>query len=430
MKIQLKYGKGSIDCQIDDSLHINHLEPAGQVPLPSLREALISSLESPVKADPLSELVKPGYKILIVVPDKTRQCLLDKTVPLLLNYLEELRISRENITLIFANGTHTGQIEADARRLLGDYIVDTVRVVQHNSKDTNSLAHIGTTSRGTEILLNKQVLGADLIITLGGILHHYFAGFGGGPKLLVPGIAGYKTARKNHSLTIDDSGNFNQLCRDGNLDANPVYEDIIEAIRMLEHVFSINLVIDMNDNVVHIASGDPVAAHRYACSHAARTFEVPVQRQADVVLVSAGGAPRDGTFIQSHKSIHHAFHAVKPGGMIVAAAQCGDGIGSDTFLDWFDIAFRNLGQALQESYSLNGHTALSLRNKLRSIALMLVSDLPRDIVTRLGIIPAESLYRAVDRVTGSCNDSSLIYVIPNGSLTLPVFGTYSTQSNI
>jgi lactate racemase len=421
MKIHLKYGKGFIDCQIDSILRFKQLEPPPSESLPSVRDALFSSVESPVGSPPLSEFVSHGNNILIVVPDKTRTCLLDTVIPFLTRMLERTGIKKERITILFANGTHTGQTETDARQLLGDYIVDTYKVVQHVAIDDSSLGYLGKTSRGTEIYLNRLVLDADRIITVGGILHHYFAGFGGGPKLLIPGAAGYVTAKRNHSYTIDRAGKFNPACRDGILTGNPVYEDIAEGVALLDKVFSINLIINAQNQITSIVSGDCIEAHRKSSILAGSLFEAPIEEKADAVLVSCGGEPRDVTLIQSHKAIHHSYYAVKPGGVIIAAAECTDGIGSETFMDWFDIPYDEMGSALLNSYSLNGHTALALRDKLRSTAIFLISGLSRDIVLRTGMIPADSLQTAVDRLIESFTDTSLLYCIPNGSLTVPIY---------
>jgi lactate racemase len=426
MKINLKYGKGSISCQIENILRFLQLEPPPSTSVSSVRDTLFSSVESPVGSVPLSDFVSYKSNILIVVPDKTRQCLLHTIVPILTRMLERIGIQKDKITILFANGTHTGQTEADARKLLGDFIVDTYKVVQHASKDESSLGYLGTTKRGTEIYLNKLVLDADRIITVGGILHHYFAGFGGGPKLLIPGTAGYSTARRNHSYTIDRTGKFNSECRDGVLTGNPVYEDIAEGVRMIDNIFSINLVINPLNQITNIVSGDCIESHREGSRLAGILFEVSIEQRADAVIVSCGGAPRDGTLIQSHKAIHHSFYAVRPGGVIIAAAACSDGIGSDTFMNWFDIPYDEMGHALLNSYSLNGHTALALRDKLRSTAIILVTDLPRETVLRTGLIPAKSLQYAVDRLTESFTDNSLLYCIPNGSLTIPI---YSNNTN-
>lgn len=420
MNIELKYGDATVQCKISDTTRLQYLVPPQGAPVPSFEQALICSVESPVDAPPLSSLLSPRKQITIVVPDKTRQCILDRILPVLTRYLLTHRVPRENIVILFANGTHRLQTEEEMQGLLGSSIWENFRVEQHDSQRDENLVYVGTTSRGTKICINKLVAEAGLVITVGGILHHYFAGFGGGPKLIIPGVAGYETAKLNHRYTIDETGNFHPECREGNLNTNPVYVDIIEGVRYLRNIFAVNVVLDTNNNPVGFFSGDPVSSHRRGANVAAETYEVRVRERADLVIVSPGGAPRDSTFVQSHKAIHHAFRAVKSGGSIIAVAACDDGIGSDTFIDWFTIPYRSLGQQLRESYTLNGHTALSLRMKLRNTGISLLSELHASTVSHMGILPASSLQDAVDSILNELPVSPLVYVIPNGSLTVPV----------
>ncbi len=421
MEIQVKYGKGVISCHLPDHIRSSILESPDNAPVPSLQQALKASLNNPVDAQPLSALIRPDMSVTIVVPDKTRQCILDRILPELLEYLTQNGAASDNITILFANGTHQPQSDEEMENILGTFIWQTLRIEQHNAQDSKSMKYVTTTSRGTEVTVNNLILDTDLVITVGGILHHYFAGFGGGPKLLVPGVAAYDTAKQNHSLTIDEKGAFHTECRDGNLDTNPVYLDIVEAVQSIPNVFSINVVLDASNAIAGYFSGDIVTSHRKGSERAATLFEVPIKERADVVIVSSGGAPRDSTFIQSHKAIHHAYNAVKPGGTIIAASACYDGIGSSTFLQWFTVPFRKLGSELLSAYSLNGHTALSLRTKLNKTGISLLSELDDATVSRMGIVPAASCQTALDTIIRNLKSSPLLYILPYGSLTVPVF---------
>jgi lactate racemase len=420
MNIQFKYGNETVSCHLPDSIRMQILKPPDTAPASLLQEALIASLNNPFDANPLFSLLKPGQKLTIVVPDKTRECLLDRILPVLYDYMVQYGASAKHITVLFANGTHGSQSDRDMRELLGSYIWNTLRAEQHNAEDTDSLRYITTTSRGTPVYVNRLLLESDLVITVGGIVHHYFAGFGGGPKLLVPGVAGYDTAQHNHSYTIDETGAFHPGCRDGNLDTNPVYLDIVEAVRHIPNVFSINVVINSLNEPSGFFSGDIITAHREGASLASSIYEVTIREQADMVIVSPGGKPRDGTFIQSHKALHHASYAVKPGGSVLMAAACPDGVGSSTFMEWFSVPFRSLGGKLLSSYSLNGHTALSLRTKINRYDISLLSELDESTVSHMGMVPSSSLQSAVDRILRNTNGTTLVYIIPYGSFTVPV----------
>jgi lactate racemase len=420
MKIKVKYGNKTIECHIPDTIRTRVLMPPKNVPESSPRKALISSLNDPIQANPLSSTLSAGKKALLIVPDKTRQCILDQLLPIIVDYLVDNGIHSGDITILFANGTHQNQTREDVELLLGADIPDSIRIEQHDSKNAGSLEYITTTSRGTPVFVNKLVRKADIVLTVGGILHHYFAGFGGGPKLIVPGVAGYETAQRNHSYTIDVTGEFHTGCRDGNLDTNPVYLDIVEAVRHIPNIFSINIVLDSTNKPAGFFSGDIISAHRRGTALASKLHEVSIGALADLVIVSPGGAPHDGTFIQSHKAIHHAHYAVKPGGRIVTAAACYDGIGSPTFLPWFDVPEKSLGDNLLSTYSLNGHTALSLRTKVKRNEISLISELDDATVARMGITPISSIQTAIDTLSDTRAISPLVYLLPHGSLTVPI----------
>lgn len=421
MDIQINYGNDKLSCRIPENVRIKTLLPPTNTPARSLQESLINSLEYPIDSAPLSSMLNAQKRITIVVPDKTRQCILDRILPVLYAYMIERGVSKDKITLLFANGTHQPQTEDDMKNMLGNEIWNTLRVEQHNAHDVGSLNYVTTTLRGTKVFINKLATDADVIITIGGILHHYFAGFGGGSKLLIPGVAGYETAKQNHSYTIDEKGGFHAGCRDGNLDTNPVYLDIIEAVRCIPNVFSINVILDALNRPAGFFSGAIISAHRKGSELASSLFEVAIREHADLVIVSPGGAPRDSTFIQSHKAIQHAFYAVKPGGSIIVTAACYDGIGSSTFLNWFAIPYDSLGNNLLSSYSLNGHTALSLRTKLKRSHIWLLSELDYSTVMRMDMKPVSSLQSVIDNTIRSIKGPPFVYVLPYGSMTVPVF---------
>ena len=421
MKIKIKYGNSTLEFHIPDTIRTQVLTPLNDVPEIPLKKALISSLNDPIEANPLCSTLSAGTTVLIIVPDKTRQCILDQLLPIIVGYLGDYGVLREKITILFANGTHQNQTGEEIDHIVGPDIRRTFRIEQHDANNPGALEYITTTSRGTPVFINKLVREADIVLTVGGILHHYFAGYGGGSKLLIPGVAGYETAKINHSYTITGTGEFHPACRDGHLDTNPVYLDIVEAIRHIPNIFSINVVLDSDNKPAGFFSGDIVFAHRRGTVLASKLHEVPVDALADLVIVSPGGAPHDSTFIQSHKAIHHAHYAVKPGGGIIVAAACNDGIGSSTFLQWFDIPEQSLGEHLLSEYSLNGHTALSLRMKVKRNEISLLSGLDDGIVSRMGIKPISSIQTAIDTVCDTRGTSPLIYYLPHGSLTVPNF---------
>jgi lactate racemase len=362
----------------------------------------------------LSEFVNEKKRFAILVPDQTRKCRLDFILPKLFKHLKSYGIHRSQRTILFANGTHSGKNQEIMRELVGDDIFQSVKIVNHSSISSD-VVYLGTTNRGTKVSLNRLVAESEGVIAIGPVMHHYFAGFGGGPKLLVPGTAHQETIFNNHKLTINNNGNFESKCAEGVLDGNPVYEDIVEAVRMCPPTWYLGFVMDEKDNFLFAESGDTILTHRRLSAMASKTFEVEIEKPADFVIVSAGGYPRDITFIQTHKTIHHACAVVKQGGVVLCLAQCAEGIGSSTFLDWFKYSSSDdIAKHLVANYTLNGHTALALQQKTEKATIILISSLPHKDVEKMRLIPAANIEQGIAIARSKLENDFETYIMPHG----------------
>jgi lactate racemase len=413
--MNLKYGKGEINCEFDQQWKL--LE--AKAPHLHTSDALDKALHRSNFGVNLSEFVKDKKRITVIVPDQTRKCRLDYILPKLVKQLEECHVDRFQCTILFANGTHNPQCEETQRQLVGEEIFSSMKVLNHSAL-SNDVVYLGTTSRGTHVSINRLVAESDGVIAVGPVMHHYFAGFGGGPKLLVPGTAHQTTILENHRLTLTKNGTFHSNCTEGTLNGNPVYEDIVEAIRWCPPTWYLGLVSDDNDNILFAESGDIIPTHSSIAAKVATNFEVGIQKQADLVIVSAGGYPRDLTFIQAHKTIRHACAAVKDGGVVLCLAECPEGIGSSTFLDWFRYSSSHeMSQKLIESYTLNGHTVLSLQTRVEKAAIILISSLPHEIVKKMRLIPASTFEEGLTIARSRLHDTFMTFVLPFGATTVP-----------
>ncbi len=378
-KVKIKYGKSELEIEVPDQAKI--LTPLEKPPQREEMDILSEALDNPIDSPKVENFIKPWDDVLLVVPDKTRKA----KVNFILKFVLE-RIKCRDIKIIFATGTHQRQTERDKIEILGEEIYKNFKVLEHDCFNAK-FKFFGTTSRGTDIFLNEVVSKADKILLLASITHHYFAGFGGGAKMIVPGLASYQTAIQNHKLTLTAEGDINPDATNLKLDGNPVYEDIIEAFKLCNlKAFHIGVVVDEMNKIVGAFCGDVISSHKAGADFLKRFFTIPVKEKFDVVISSAGGFPKDVNLIQSHKSIHHSHYIVKDGGKIFCFAECADGIGSKTFLDWFK--FKNLDEMrknLLENYSMNGHTALSLLNKLKIVNITLRTSLPAEILSFIGL---------------------------------------------
>ena len=360
--MQLKYGKAAMDFEPPANINWQilrkdlpfSLQPEAQI----IEQAVLNLIQQLGDAG-----VRKNAKLLLVVPDHTRRCRLEFILPILTTSLEERFAA--TLQILIANGSHVLQPEETIRNLVGDAIFKKYAVVQHDALVQASLVHLCHSSNGTPFCLNRQIKEVDFIITIGGILYHYFAGFGGGAKMLFPGIAGYESIRANHRRTVYAvSGLFHSHCHEGNITTNPVYRDLAEVVQFVPNLLSLQLALSPEGKIVFAAVGEVLSTHKQVCKKVEDIYSIPLAEKADVVIASAGGFPADVNLIQSHKSIHHAYQAVKENGWLIVMAECAEGIGSKTFLPYFDYgSSRTIGQRLLEDYQINCHTALALKTK-------------------------------------------------------------------
>ena len=384
--------------------------------------AVQRALDNPVAAPPLHAAVH-SRNIVIIVPDKTRRAGTALVLPFLLNELHAAGIRDEWITIMFATGTHPAQSLAEQQELIGPGMHERFRVLEHDSRDEGECTLVGTTRFGTRVLLNRVVAEADFIVVAGTIVHHYFAGFGGGAKMILPGVAAYSTAVTNHRRTITDVGRFHTACRDGNIEGNPVMEDILAAVRFFPPCWYFAAILDERGDIAEAVSGDLIEAHRAGCAIVDRMYSESLERKAHVCVAGAGGFPKDINFIQSHKAMHHAHYALEDDGVLICVAECGEGIGNNTFLDWFRYPDgASFNEALLTRYAMNAHTALAVREKAARFRIILVSSLDPDSVRLMGIEPAISLQAAIDRAREYQPGPQAVVILPNASLTVPVVG--------
>jgi nickel-dependent lactate racemase len=377
-------------------------------------------LDRPVGAPRLENVARAGDRVTVVVSDKTRLCRTHEFLPPVLARLERAGVRREDITLLFATGTHPPQTEDERQNILGASLYADYRVEEHDCRDESRLVDVGRTLAGTPVRVNRRLAEADLCVATGAIVHHYFAGFGGGAKLFIPGCAAYDTAVANHRLTLRDDGSFHPACTDGVLDGNPVVEDIRDAMRFLPRRYYVGVVLDPQGGLHDAVCGDIIEAHRAGARMVDDLYRVGVSHAVDCCIASAGGHPKDINFIQSHKTLHHASYAVREGGCIIALAACPEGIGNPSFLDWFtggDEA--SLRRRVLAGYTMNAHTAVALQEKTSRFGVILVSGLDGAIVRRMGMIPAATLQEAVDIAAGRLRGTPEVLILENGALMVP-----------
>jgi nickel-dependent lactate racemase len=393
------------------------IEPQTPEPETSAEDVVRRALRAPVGSPPLSELARGSRSAAILVPGKDRVAGAAACLPLVLEELNSAGIPDEAVEVTLATGTHAKHSPEDVRTLLGDEIAARVRCREHDCHDAAELRHIGTTTRGTDVLLDGSVLDADLKVLLGRIIPHYFAGFGGGRKAVLPGVSAFETIRHNHSLTLNGTDGVHPKVRPCSLDGNPVHLDMVEAARMVPGTFVLNTLLDTQERLVGAVAGELVQAHEAGCAEAGKRFRLTVDEPLDAIVTSAGGAPFDCNFMQALKAAFNVQEALRPGGSLLWIARCPDGM-KEGFLEWARIsADEELVESVLAGYNLTGHNSVMLRRLARRARVAFWSDLPDEKVRALRFTPVHSVQEGVEWLGKELPSGFRCGVVPFANVT-------------
>jgi nickel-dependent lactate racemase len=319
VRLRLDYGTTGLDVDVPDE-RTTVIEPHHRPAAADPHGVLLAALGAPTGRAPLREIVRPGQRVAISVCDITRA---QPRREMLRALFEELPHTRaEDVTILIATGTHRTNTPDELDTMLGRDIVSRYRVVNHDARDDRSLEFVGTTSSGVRVHLNREFLRADVRITTGFVEPHFFAGFSGGPKMVAPGLAGIGTV-----LTLHDARRIGHPCATwGITDGNPIHDDVREIAHMVGVHFAVDVTLNRDQRITAAFAGDLFAEHAAACAAAKHTAMRAVPAPFDVVLTSNSGYPLDQNLYQAVKGMSAAAKIVKPGGTIVCAAECRDGL--------------------------------------------------------------------------------------------------------
>jgi nickel-dependent lactate racemase len=415
----LKYGDSCLPCTAAPA---KLLCAGGPKQLPTPAATIGAALAAPIGSPPLAGIVAAGEQVVIITSDITRYTGSEHYLPLLAAELNRCGIADTDLTILVGLGIHRGQTAAEHRRIVGP-LFGRVQVVDHDCDDPGMLIDLGRTASGLPVQINRRVMEADRVIVTGNIGLHYFAGFGGGRKGLVPGVASRATCMATHFAIFNPPqiGGRHPAARPAVLDGNPVHEAILEAARMVNPDFLLNTVVTADKQIAGVFCGDLEQAHLAGCSLARQLYTVPLVRPADLAIVACGGYPKDINFIQAHKALDYGVQAVRPGGTVILLAACPDGFGNPTFFDWF--RYQDLGEfeeALRERYEINGQTAYATLCKARTWRIILVSGFSRAQTVRMGMEKAADLDQALQMAYERLPADPEVVVIPDGGTILPV----------
>jgi nickel-dependent lactate racemase len=320
MQTRLAYGRNGLTITLPERVDV--LEPRFLPGVPDERAALLEALRAPIGSPPLANLVKPGDKVVVVHTDITRATPNQRILPVLLDELEMAGVARRDITLLNGLGTHRRQTEAELRLMLGDRIVEGYRCLQHDFNNDANLVSLDKTSFGHPVRVNRFYLEADVRILTGFIEPHFFAGFSGGPKAVLPSLAGAESVFTNHGLRMISHPKATW----GILEGNPIWEEMREVALRTHPTFLLNVSLNSRRAITGIFSGDMLSAHAKGCAFVKENAMRPVNQAYDIVITTNSGYPLDQNLYQSVKGMSAANQIVRSGGSMIIATACEDGL--------------------------------------------------------------------------------------------------------
>jgi nickel-dependent lactate racemase len=413
MKVSLKYGEKQLQLEVPD--HTELLSPKTEFPsvddpFGEVRRALDNPIASPTLTQ-VVENMKPR-KIAILVSDLTRPSPSHIIVPPILEELNRAGVKREQIKIVFGLGFHRKMSEEEMKKAVGEEVFERYECINH---DIDNCVYIGETSRGTPVEVFRPVIESDLIIATGNLELHWFVGYSGGYKALLPGVCSKRTIEKNHSLMLSENaiaGNIN----------SPVRLDIEEAGAMTNVRFIVNVVLNSKKQIVKAVAGHPIAAHREGVKYIDAMYKVPIAKKYDVVIASCGGFPKDVNLYQAQKGLDNASHAVKDNGTIVLVAECREGFGERTFEEWMRKA-KSPDEPLQwirSNFVLGGHKAVGFCRVLKKADIFLCSSMDENVVREIFMTPFIDPQRAIDAALEKHGKSASVLLMPYANSTLPM----------
>jgi nickel-dependent lactate racemase len=386
------------------------------------------ALRKPIGTAPLRELVHAGESVTIIISDITRLCGTSEFLPVIVAELNEVGVRDEDITVVVATGTHRAHTPEENITVCGAELARRLKIVQHDSRKREDMVVLGTTSCGNEVAINKHVANADRVILTGAVSLHPFAGFGGGRKAVMPGVAAYESIMKNHCMTMSpiEGGGCNSLCDASLLENNPIHQDMREATALLNPDFLVNTVFTPDGEISEIVAGHWYEAWAQGCRDLLEMSGVHIKELADVVIASAGGYPKDLNLYQAVKCHMNAQFAVKKGGIMIFTLDCPDIKEPAIFTDCFSRNdMQQFERDIRANFTIPAFVAFKSRCIVNNVTAYLVTRPENfEFVRRTGHIPCHTLAEAWELAQAKLAEQGkkdyTITVMGHASATLPI----------
>ncbi|HWQ80498.1 MAG TPA: nickel-dependent lactate racemase [Anaerovoracaceae bacterium] len=410
--IELKFGKGTVSFTLPEKNYLGSILPNEVLPGLTGEAEVVRALENPIGTERLSEIVRPGDRVVIVTSDITRPVPSYKILPAIIAELEKGGVRKSQITVVFALGSHRPHTEEEKRALVGDAVYDSEITLLDS--DPERCIELGTCGHGTPVDIFEPVLKADRRICIGNVEFHYFVGYSGGAKALMPGVSSRRAIQANHSNMIKPGAQA------GKLAGNPVREDIDQITEFIGIDFIVNVVVDENKEIVKAFAGHHTLAHREGCGAIDEMYKIRIDKPADIVVLSPGGFPKDINLYQAQKGLDNAQHAVRPGGIMIWCASAKEGFGEEHFEEWM----RNMEPAemieeIRKNFILGAHKAAAVALVMQKADVYMVSDLEDELVRKIHFTPFPTVQAALDAAFVKLGSDAGVIVMPQAGSILP-----------
>ena len=422
LKLRLDYGTDGLAVELPGD-RATVIEPAHVPPVSDPAATLIQALRSPIGKPPLREVVRSGQTVGISVCDITRAQPRKVMIEALFSEMPGVRM--EDVTIFIATGTHRRNTDEEIERMLGREIARRCRIVCHNARDNASLTHVGNTSTGVRVLLNRDWVNSDFKITTGFVEPHFFAGFSGGPKMVAPGLAGIETVMTLHDVTRIGHPNATWGVTEG----NPVHDDVREIARMTGVDFALDVTLNRDQKITAAFAGDLLLEHAAACALSKKIAMRPVKEPFDVVVTTNSGYPLDQNLYQAVKGMSAAAKVVKAGGTIICASECRDGIPNHgaygEILASCSSPRELLDMITGPGYSRPDQWQVQIQAQIQLKAKVLVKSdcLSETQIRQAHFEPVSDVAAAAVEALRSAGPDATLCVLPQGPQTIPYLKT-------
>jgi nickel-dependent lactate racemase len=418
LKLKIAYGRDGLPIEVPDENLYRVLETSFVPGLEAPFESILDSLQNPIGSKALRELAGSSANVVIVVSDKTRPVPSGLLLPPIIDELNRAGVDRSDITILVATGLHRPNTREELVEMLGREVVDTISIINHDARDRESLVHLGKTKSGTPIWLNRVLYESDFRILTGYIEPHFFAGYTGGRKAILPGCAGQDTIGHNHGA----SHIGHPKARYGVTDGNPIYEDAVEVAEKVGVDFIVNVTLNRNKEITRVFSGHVFQAHNEGVKFISEKCRVNIPEEVDIAITNNSGYPLDLNLYQAVKGMTTPENVIRQGGEIIMAAECSEGIGHHTFEDMI------LEAGTPENFLKQVHSpgffvvdqwqVQVLARILSKARISLYSEnLDDEQVRRMWLNPLESVEEGIQQGLDRLGEDSKILVLPDGPET-------------